>query len=145
MNKLKRVIVREALIAGVGLLATGVSLILSAAHTKEDLIRIRRERWEKLKNEGKEEPDLSDDFDAVVLADTFGDDEVGGDVTLDVDGGEGHVEQPVEPADGSHEVDGQAKDAQEGSPEDDTPTGDAGRGHVDEGRDQDEEDNSPEA
>ena len=140
---LKRKIIREAVISGVGLVAAAVSMILSAAHTKEDLIRIRREKWEKWKDAAGDAP--SDDFDAVVFADAFGDDEVGGDVTLDVDGGEGHVEQPVEPADGAHEVDGEAEDAQEGRPEDDAPAGDAGRGHVDEGGDQDQEDDGPEA
>ena len=140
---LKRKIIREAVLSGIGLVAAGVSLILSAAHTKEDLIRIRRENWEKMKVGDGEAP--SDDFDAVVFADAFGDDEVGGDVALDVDGGEGHVEQPVEAADGAHEGDGEPEDAEEGCPEDDAPAGDAGCGHVDQGGDQNEEDDRPEA
>ena len=141
---LKRKIIREAVISGVGLIAAAVGMILSAAHTKEDLIRIRRENWEKMKAGAGDAESPSDGFDAVVFADAFGDDEVGGDITLDVDGGEGHVEQPVEAADGAHEVDGEPEDAEEGCPEDDAPAGDTGCGHIDEGSDQDQKNDGPE-
>lgn len=91
---LKRKIIREAVLSGIGLVAAGVSMILSAAHTKEDLIRIRRENWERMKDGAGEAP--SDDFDAVVFADVFGDDAVGGDAALGVDGGENHIDQDGE-------------------------------------------------
>ncbi len=41
---------RRIISAAVALVSSAVGMVLSAAHTKKDLIEIRRERWEELKN-----------------------------------------------------------------------------------------------
>ena len=41
---------RRIISAAVALVSSAVGMVLSAAHTKKDLIEIRRERWEELRN-----------------------------------------------------------------------------------------------